>query len=163
MASTWAKKYGPHPTWKGRSGFTPTKPKPILPCNQNQPDPRTVNDEKREKYQQDNLASFTTQELIDLDAISSRKLKPSNLDGAIISFLQRDHWYNGQSIGNYNFRTYPLGGAQRAGSERWVGNNDTIWRIMQPSLLIATRMYETARVKTYVSQCVVVKHHANLR
>ncbi|PMD41138.1 hypothetical protein L207DRAFT_581587 [Hyaloscypha variabilis F] len=92
------------------------------------------------------------EKLTDLDAIGTRKLLPSNLGGQIIPFLQQKNWYNGNRVAGKNPAIYPLYDINErpgTGLELWIGTNATVWRIMQPSLLIATKMFESTRVQTF--------------
>jgi hypothetical protein len=150
--STWARKYGRHEKWQNKSGFTPIRPK--LPTNSggsSSQGPQVVPEEDIEKYQRDQLYEFTTQELVDLDVISSRKLRPSNLGGEIMPFLRRDRWYNGTNIGGDAAKTYGFSDRQKYPHDRWIGSNQNVWKIMEPSILIATKMFGSPRVQAFVS------------
>ena len=95
MASTWARKFGEHEKLPNKSGFSPINPTlPLAPRVQNGPS----RESRIEAFQKKQLNDFTTQELIDLDAIGTRKLLPSNLGGQIIPFLQQKNWYNGNRV-----------------------------------------------------------------
>jgi hypothetical protein len=150
--SIWAQKFGAQKYGSTISGYTPVKPTiPGIPSQENcGRASQAVSETIREQYQRHGLNDFTTQELVDLDAISSRRLRPSDLKGPIISFLTRDHWYNGREVGEKVIRIYPLTD-ERFFGHRWVGSSDIVWEILQPSLLIATKMYETQRLKSSVS------------
>ena len=132
MASTWAKKFGVHPKLQNKSGFTPINPTlPIGPPDKNKESQAS----KFEAFQKKELNDFTTQELIDLDATGTRKLKPSNLGGQIIPFLQQNNWYVGNRVAGNVPRVYPLYDIKRrpgTGLELWIGTNATVWRLMQP-------------------------------
>ncbi|KAF4636443.1 hypothetical protein G7Y89_g1649 [Cudoniella acicularis] len=84
----WAKKYGARKSFKGqKSGFTAV----ALEYPTGQPDlEKRATDQKRERFQREQLHGFTTQQLIDFDAISFRNLKPCNLgDESFHSWAKR--------------------------------------------------------------------------
>jgi hypothetical protein len=74
------------------SGFTPVDtsfpkfPKPL------QNSGTTRADKRRIKYQREQLYGFTTYELENLDVITSRKLKGSNLTVEINPIFRRENW-----------------------------------------------------------------------
>jgi hypothetical protein len=147
--STWTKKFGTHETWQNKSGFTPIRPQlPSIAADSKTQDSRAIPNEVIEQYQRDQLYDFTTQELVDLDVVSSRKLKASNLGGEIIPFLRQNRWYDGNRVAGETVRTYPF---REDPKQRWLGINPNVWKILKPSLLIATRMFTSPGVQVFVS------------
>jgi hypothetical protein len=154
--SEWYNKY-----WIGpdsrigtlRSGFTPVKlafPKPPFDPQSK----RNARDERTELFQKDKLYGFTTQELIDLGAISDRKLKAPNLQNGVDKLFERRMWAT-QDQTKYrvpieaDFHKNALGLNDEG---FWEASNDFVWDLMKPILVLATRMYVAA--EPFVSLCL---------
>lgn len=108
--SEWAKRYGGNPKWNNkRSGYTPVKP--VIPDLNNQPTAAQLSDFGTTlKFQREQLFNLTTQQLIDLGAISNALMKPSDLPEVIIPFLAKGNWSTGNNsgAGDIKFRGYPI-------------------------------------------------------
>ncbi len=115
------------------------------------------NKKRAEEFQKRQLYLFTTQELVDLDAITDRDLKPSTLkpsDSLIWSPWKRENWLrsNEQAIALYRVNRH---GDLRIPSDsgKWAaGDSNIVWDIVKPVLTIATKMANTPKFTEFVSQ-----------
>jgi hypothetical protein len=80
-----------------------------------------------EKYE---LFTFTTKDLLELDVISLRTFKKSNLRIPILPFLRRYQWDNGTHTHKVSFDSKGF----------FTAHNPTIWTILEPVLVLASRM-----------------------
>ena len=87
-------KLGSLPELSGQSGFTPVDESiPKFPIKKAVwGDGERKANEIRLIYQRDRLYGFTTHELENLDVISTRPLRPSNLPDRIHQLFRRDLW-----------------------------------------------------------------------
>ncbi|KAH6720933.1 hypothetical protein BKA61DRAFT_731131 [Leptodontidium sp. MPI-SDFR-AT-0119] len=136
--SEWAAKYGENVQITSnppgsRSGLTPVS---LAGVGRNalKRDPR---DEEAETFQKEQLYGFTTQELIDLDAITQRRLKPppAKVHAYIAPFWRKGNWSDGALFpdGKGRIETYPL---PLGFHGKWIANNDVghEFRTMIPPL-----------------------------
>lgn len=141
--SEWAQKYGVHDTFQTRSGLTPTNP--IFY------DPRLINKDSHfsslddclnEQYQRETLKGFSTRELVELGAITSRPMNRGNLGNDILPFLRIDNWDDGSRtyrITNTGFFPY------------FFPRNPQIWAMLEPILVLASRMLQESIMTPFVS------------
>ncbi|PMD35814.1 hypothetical protein L207DRAFT_586851 [Hyaloscypha variabilis F] len=124
------------------SGFTPVDtsfpkfPKPL------QNSGTTRADKRRIKYQREQLYGFTTYELQNLDVITSRELKGSNLTVEINPIFRRENW---EIVPPKTFTNKRLFGLPNPLNGNWVANNDTVWKAIMPSLRLATCILENVQ------------------
>lgn len=157
--SDWAAKYGANDqitsnTPGSCSGITPIFPTGIG-NNALKRDPR---DEESEDIQKEQLYGFTTQELIDLDAITRRTLQPppATSDARIAPFWRRENWADGGIFadGSGKFQMYPL---PLGFDGDWIAKNDVVWNIMEPILILASSLLvQNPRVTSFVSLASII-------
>jgi hypothetical protein len=111
---------------KAKSGYTPRSPlhPATILASTSRRDARNA----IENFQKEQLRGFTTEELIELDAITNRGLKPSSLNTPIHPLLDRDRWDAKPYI------VYPVEG----GNGNWDASNDQVWATMKPILRLAS-------------------------
>lgn len=178
--SAFARKYGNHSDWKLRSGYTPT--------DSAFPNSRLVNstgkslsdDKQTERFQRERLNDFTTRELIDLDAISDRKLEEPNLQNAVVPLFAIDPtcepdpdapdnrsryiWHASTWDDGTNGSYPPLfkddqDGDNDAEEQRtpddkyWTSRNSSVRRILRPIIVLASRLLESPSYTSFVSCC----------
>jgi len=83
-----ARKYGIWPEYPTHSGFTPSHLPPIF----NLPEVQRDYIKKRESYQRAHFFGFTSAELWNMDILTTRTLRPGNLQNQILKIMQRDRW-----------------------------------------------------------------------
>jgi hypothetical protein len=78
----------------GASGWTPVDNSiPMVPVLWHEDFDRVLRDNVyRKDWQRQELLGFTTLELINLDVITTRRLKPSNLPSRLHQLFRRDKW-----------------------------------------------------------------------
>jgi hypothetical protein len=126
--STWALKYG-HNMVPGsteiHSGLTPTQA--ALLSGQLLSQGSNVNismtDLHGEQWQRRKLLDFTTRELIDLEVVTLRPLKPGNLSNQIQPFMQKAQWDDGTRC----FR-FPLDN-----NSNFDAHNPLVWAVLEPT------------------------------
>lgn len=129
--SEFARRYGP---WNGTSHSKLTPLEYSFPRYITDDEAASIQD--RENYQVQNLHTFTTQDLVQQDVITDRKLKDSNLQNGIHPLMTRDRWENAPptlSFGRTQLYTV------RGGTGLWSSDNDEVWRVLEPCLKLATR------------------------
>jgi hypothetical protein len=133
----FANKYGPR-DGRNESGYTPLE----------YSFPRYISDSERrrigrkEAFQRDKLFDFTTRELAQLDAISDRELKASNLQNDIHPLLARDRWEKKPpqpSFTRDHLYTLDNGYDGDDGYGLWSSDNAVVWKALEPCLKLASR------------------------
>lgn len=132
--------YGPKST---KSGFTPVDY--LFPSNSTEAN--SVKILRIEEYQRSKLFGFTTRELTQLDAISSRKLRPATLRNGIIPLLRKERW---EKVQPDAFTRRDLC-EMKDGKGKWSLHNPVVERVMMPSLRLASRVLMSAHVLPWVS------------
>jgi hypothetical protein len=89
--------------------------------------------EAAELYQREILNGYTTRELMDLDAITYRELKPTSLQNPINQIIGRDRW----TLGDWP----PHQVAGGIGNGHWESTNDLAWSQLEPCLRLASRLF----------------------
>lgn len=142
MGSAYARKLYPD-EYRTTSQFTPLDHHfPALPINK-------VEDAKRDairKFQRSRLSGYTTRELSDLDAISSRKFKPSTFGQVILPLLQRTNWEVAPPADFRRTELYEMD----ANRGLWAASNEEVWQAVLPSLQIATRILMSMHLTPWV-------------
>jgi hypothetical protein len=140
----YAKKYGVK--HDGKSGLTPVEimfPIPgISPGH-----PQSKHDcETLEEFQRQLLRGYTTSELMNLDAISTRSLKPGNLTNDIHPLLRS--WEDTISRWFRRDKLYPIGHGFHGD---WIADNPVVWKILEPVLKLASRILMHVHKTPWVS------------
>ncbi|TAQ89685.1 hypothetical protein B7494_g1969 [Chlorociboria aeruginascens] len=135
--ATYGAKYGRGGPLRaaGHSGFTPI---PADFPGQNFPFRREI-----EGYQKSKFLGFTTSELADLDIISERSLKPSDLNNPILPMFRKQKW---QASNNPH---YPGQFARLSHQSRFgkiTGHNLQVWAALKPVLRLATLILNSAHM-----------------
>jgi hypothetical protein len=130
----YANKYGEITDGSGRSGLTPLEL--LFPgrstTSLNQREKQVYEDV--EEIQRDILKRYTTRELLNTDAISTRSLKKSNLCNRRNPAFKK--W---EKTPNHNFERkdlYPIGDGQGD----WKANNPVVDKLLEPVLVLASRI-----------------------
>ncbi|KAF7874348.1 hypothetical protein EAF04_003020 [Stromatinia cepivora] len=98
-----------------------------------------------EAHQKNRLHSFTTRELLNLDAISERPMAASTLATLpILSLLRRNQWDStGKMFGRKEAIRIDDWGQSGDGEDgkygEWVSGNEHVWNALRPSLAIASQ------------------------
>ena len=144
----YARKYGEK--YKGKSGLTPVEimfPFPIpgtLPGQtQSKHDYETL-----EEFQRQLLWEYTTRELMNLDAISTRSLKPGNLANSVHPLLC--HWEDRVNPQFTRNGLYPIG---HGFNGDWIAENPVVLKILIPVLKLASRILMHVHKAPWVSYC----------
>lgn len=128
--SNLAKKYGenqslPHLKFTGRSGLTP-----VLHPDYHYPplsgrSRRQINGELQ--FQRHHLYNYSSMELDFIGGFTKSNPRPNNLDNPVHPIFQRSRWevHSTIAIGNGHNGT-------------WTAYNETVWRILVPSLRLAS-------------------------
>ena len=114
------------------SGLSPVDPRPPLLLSQDDVSPKTRYN--IEEYQKSLFRGFTTQMLIDVDAITNRELKPNDLNDPLHPLLDRRRWKKLPQAEldslPYNYVPGPLG--------PWSASIDSVWNALLPSLRLVS-------------------------
>jgi hypothetical protein len=152
----YAEKYGVGPKENGtpifgpgKSGLTPLSPdNPYTRLNQTATEVR----EDLEAYQRSVFLGFTSRELFDLDIITSRQLREISINAPIHPIFGKYRWessvrkdYTRQSL--YTLPGKLVGNAQ---DSVWVAQNPVVWRVLEPSLRLASVMIENLPKTSWV-------------
>lgn len=140
--SEFARRYGPRDN-TANSGLTPTEYS--FPRHITNEEAEIIED--REEFQRERLHGFTTKELMALDAISDRKLKEGNLRNKIHPIMTRDRWENVPPSSFGRTALYPV----ESGTGLWSSDNNEVWRVLQPSLKLASRILLSSHMLGWVS------------
>lgn len=140
--TAWARKYGRFSPTSHKSGFTPTAYKfATLGPTYQEPS------KKYEEYQKKKLNGFTTRELGQLDCLPTRELTPGNLQNYILPMLQRENWETKPLQPDFlRSALYPL----KDGNGMWSAHNDVVWNILQPILILASRILSSVYLLPWV-------------
>ncbi|TVY82906.1 hypothetical protein LSUE1_G001889 [Lachnellula suecica] len=126
----WAERYGVMYNGSNQSGYTPTEA--IIPGQA-----ETHEILNSEQFQKQRLLTFTTRELGQMDALTTRELKSGSLQNAIIPFLQRENWETAAPSPDLP-RTYLYQLAD--GTGLWSASNNEVWDVLRPCVTIASRI-----------------------
>ncbi|KAA8564217.1 hypothetical protein EYC84_011163 [Monilinia fructicola] len=142
--TAFKQKYGPLPgkSTDRHSGLTPIMPY-ISEIGVRLSSGSILRREERQRYL---FHGFTAKQLLDLDAniTTSRPLKPGDLNFPIHPCFKRAHWVKrGPRHDPHNLGTL--------GPGRWVGTNDHVWKILQPTLQLASLLLENINNDFYDS------------
>ncbi|KAB8292529.1 hypothetical protein EYC80_008239 [Monilinia laxa] len=142
--TAFKKKYGPPPGKPNdnHSGLTPIMPY-ISSIGIKISSGSILRREERQRYF---FHGFTAKQLLDLDAniTTSRPLKPADLNFPIHPCFRRVRWVKrGPRHDPHNFGAL--------GPGRWVGGNDHVWEILQPTLQLASLMLGNINSEFYDS------------
>ncbi|TGO91491.1 hypothetical protein BPOR_0026g00150 [Botrytis porri] len=135
----------------GHSDLTPRPTLiPPFPSFSSTPTSRTPSSQIRdwntiETHQRNRLHSFTTRELLNLDAITERPMAASTLsDVPILALLRRTQWDStGRKFGRK--KAIPIDDWGQSGEEEggmygnWTSGNEHVWKALRPSLSIANQ------------------------
>lgn len=114
------------------SGLTPLgPPRPLLPSQ------RDMRDEIRnavENFQKEEFKGFTSQMLVDVDAITNRELNPSDLNAPLHPLLRRDHW---AQLPQSELDALPPNYIPGE-NDKWSASIDSVWRCLFPSLALVS-------------------------
>lgn len=147
-----AKKYGQHLAGSNKSGFTPLDYRfPSILT-----DEEWAHIQKVEKFQRKRLFGFTTRELTQLDAISSRDLRTASLQNGIIPLISKDRWEKTPPKAFTRDHLYPLGNGKQG---FWIMGNPEVEKIMMPSLILASRILQSSHLLHWVN---LYFHHSFL-
>jgi hypothetical protein len=141
----WTTKYGAMANGRfgiDKSGFSPTEY--TLPILGQSTDPDI---DKIEAFQRNQLYGFTSRELGQLDCLPTRELTPGNLQNGIIPMLQRENWERTPAQPDFTRGyLYPL----KNGNGMWSADNDAVWDVMEPIIILASRMLLSVHVMPWV-------------
>ncbi|TVY29213.1 hypothetical protein LHYA1_G002882 [Lachnellula hyalina] len=121
------------------SGLTPIDSLFPTSVNRLSPDERLLQqlNKRHEEYQKTQLYQFTTRELVDLDAISSRSLKSPDLSNYTHRIMAYRRWETNVDFLSGRTGLYPIGNGYPGD---WVATNPIVWTAILPCLQLATRM-----------------------
>lgn len=120
-----------------KSLFTPVSPN----LNSNQVESTA------EKYQRENLCGYTTRELMDLDAVAFRELRPFSLQNPVHEIFAQDRWTLLDSP------PHMISEADNSkGNNYWVAQNTLVWSRLEPSLRFASRMLSNLHKHPWVRE-----------
>ncbi|ESZ94867.1 hypothetical protein SBOR_4743 [Sclerotinia borealis F-4128] len=94
-----------------------------------------------EEYQRENLRSYTTQILHELDAITERDLQSSSLSNPILPCLRRSQWETRDNmVTKKDADPYVSDGPSIGQKENvvWLAENDLVWKELVPILRLAS-------------------------
>ena len=134
----YAKLFGSAPSTLGlgrnHSGLTPLGPPPLHPSTSDLP-----NNIRRgvEEYQKSQLRGFTTQMLVDVDAITNRELKPSDLQ-VLNPLFQRHRWNRPPQGYLESLVPNHVPGL----TDPWNAHIDSVWTALHPCLCLASAILE---------------------
>jgi hypothetical protein len=154
FVSPWASKYGDRAQRQGlgigsKSFLTPVDT--VFPTNielSNEEIEQLELNKAAELFQRDNLYGFTTRELVDLDAITTRHLEPLNLSNPIIPPLLRWEKVPPIQANGAPGSFYPI---DHGFSGVWEASNPIIWSALHPSLVLASQMITSFHMLPWVS------------
>ena len=127
----WALKYGAKDALSLDSGLTSTEPlflsgQILTEGDGNIP----MRDKLHEQFRRENFKSFTRKELIDMEVITVRKLKPGNLTNKIVPSLSRKRLDDGTRV-----HKVPLD-SQRL----FTAHEPLVWKVLELVLVLASRI-----------------------
>ncbi|KAI9642585.1 hypothetical protein NHQ30_009390 [Ciborinia camelliae] len=131
----YAKIFGPKSPGRTKSGLTPLDPLHPIDWANKSLDSRIIS--TLNLYQRNELISFTTRELKDLDAVCDRPLKESTLSGPIIPLLRRDRWEDKPSTAWLRTDSVPIKNDPFGG--KWQSSNDKVWNTLRPIVVLASQ------------------------
>jgi hypothetical protein len=141
ISCTDARKYGQIPG-SHKSGYTPLDY--LFPAMITSEDAQRI--KTVEEFQRMKFLGFTTRELNQLDAISSRVLKPLSLESGIIPLLWKDRWEKTPPTAFTRKELYPLSN----GKGLWIMDNPEVERVMGPVLRLASRILMSTHILAWV-------------
>lgn len=152
---SWASKYGDRAQRQGlgignKSFLTPVDT--VFPTNIELSDEQLEQlmlNNAAEIFQRDNFYGFTTRELVDLDAITSRYLNPLNLPNRVIAPLLRWETVPPMQPNGTPRTFYPIG---HGFSGVWEASNPIVWSALQPSLVLASQMITSLHMLPWVKK-----------
>ncbi|TVY91478.1 hypothetical protein LAWI1_G004476 [Lachnellula willkommii] len=132
-------KYGVYEDGHNCSGLTPLYS--LFPTSVDRLSLRERLVEQQNKYfegfQKIQLYGFTTRELVNLDAVSSRYLKSPDLSNDIHILMAQRRWETKIDVSSGRTGFYPIGNGYPGD---WVASNPIVWTAMLPCLRLASRM-----------------------
>ncbi|KAG4440734.1 hypothetical protein IFR05_003778 [Cadophora sp. M221] len=132
LLTAWARKYGRFSVNDNKSGLTPTEYAFARLGDQWRPDGNIY-----EEHQKRKLMGFTSRELGQLDCLPTRDLVPSSLPNFILPMLRIENWETEPAQPDFLRDTlYPMANHQGM----WVASNPVIWPILEPVLILATKL-----------------------
>ncbi|KAF4635762.1 hypothetical protein G7Y89_g2330 [Cudoniella acicularis] len=102
-----------------------------------------------EKRQRVNLRGFTARELVDLDVVSSRKLKAPNLTNQNLPSMTLDRWESHRDP-RHALDLFPIDIDELDLEGTWVANDDLVRPSLEPILQLATRMLLNASMTPWL-------------
>ncbi|KAL5323693.1 hypothetical protein ACEPPN_008234 [Leptodophora sp. 'Broadleaf-Isolate-01'] len=130
--TAWARKYGRFSATDQKSGLTPTEYAFARLGEQWTPDGNIY-----EEHQKRKLIGFTSRDLGQLDCLPTRELVPSSLPKFILPMLRIENWETEPVQPDFpRDALYPMANGQGM----WVASNPVIWPILEPILVLATKM-----------------------
>ncbi|TVY46902.1 hypothetical protein LOCC1_G002198 [Lachnellula occidentalis] len=132
-------KYRVYHNGHSRSGLTPIES--LFPINVNRLSLEERHEQQLDKdyeeFQKRLLYNFTTRELVDLDAISSRSLKSPDLSNYTHRIMAQRRWETKADVSFGRTGLYPIGNGYPGD---WVASNPIVWTAILPCLRLASRM-----------------------
>lgn len=147
----------------GHSDLTPRPTLiPPFPSFSNTPTSRTPSNQTRdwdtiETHQRNRLHSFTTRELINLDAMTERQMAASTLcDVPVLTLLRKTQWDNTGTMFGRKEAILVDDWGQSGGEEggmygSWTSGNEHVWEALRPSLAIANQYLLSSHMLPWVS------------
>lgn len=117
---------------KNHSGLSPLDPCHILLPSQQ--DMSQKDRERIEDYQKAHFRGFTTQMLIDIDAITNRELNANDLNDPLHPLLQRSRW---SILPKDKLDALPFDYIPDTG-DMWSASLDSVWNALLPSLRLVS-------------------------
>jgi hypothetical protein len=140
--TAWARKYGRFSITDYKSGLTPTEYEFARLGDQWTPDGNIY-----EKHQKRKLMGFSSRELGQLDCLPTRELLPSTLPKFILPMLRIENWETVPVQPDFpRDALYPMANGQGM----WVASNPLIWPILEPVLILASKMLTSIYVLPWV-------------
>lgn len=141
IPTTYAAKFGLHPNREtaelGKSGLTP-----LGPYNPNFV-PGSLDFRYKQwlqQYQRTALFGYTSATLLELDCISSRTLRPGDLDCPIADVFHRNNWETRHEVIRQRKKIHQVDGSLlgTTGQIDWLVTHPLIWDALLPSLKLAS-------------------------
>jgi uncharacterized protein YjiS (DUF1127 family) len=134
----------------GKSGLTPLSP--YNPTQQLASPTTTKLRELVEEYQKGYAWGFTTRNLQDLDAITSRQLRDISINAPIHPIFGLDRWEKDLRTWYTRTSLYTLSGSLigEAADSVWTAHHPKVWQTLAPCLRLASIMLENLHKHPWV-------------
>lgn len=145
--SSWGLRYGVR--FDTKSGWSPIFTQ--FPSHPEQLTPEELKDLEKikeiEAFQRKTLHNFTTRELIELDAISGRRLKAPSLANPIHPMIRQERWEETLHPAFPRRSLFPIGGNHQG---NWVASNPVVYEVFEPVLRLVSRILLSMQMLPWV-------------